>query len=181
MSTCATPYGLTILMMTFMTILFGYISLKWYTFFIFLTYILLIISHYLVYITRWGWLPILTRGIFLAIPILKIIFEGNGSTETKSGIKQYGKDKSSVFIVLITVGILDYIVSYNYTPELGKYTIKNKEDYRRVYTPKWIFVSFIIPIYISLYVIFKSMGLTNAFIGGILLSFIFIVFSYILY
>lgn len=181
MSICITPYGLTLLMLSFMTILFGYISNKWYIFFIFIVYILLIISHYLVYTKNVGWIPYIVRILFFSIPILKITFSDGGSIERKAEIKKYGQDNSSAFIVILMIGVLNFIVSYNYTEELGEYTIKNEKDYRKIYTPKWIFVSFIIPIYLYLYFILTDIGVTNTFVKSFVLGFIFILFSYIFY
>lgn len=181
MSTLATPYGLTIVLMTFMTTLFGYISTKWYCLFIILSYFLLIISHYVFYTQNVGWVPVFLRLIFFFIPIMNIVFGNNEYIDKRTGLKTYGKDNLTSISVLLLSILIYFVVSYNYISDLGKYDVKNKEDYKKIYKGKWVFTSLLLPIYISLFVILRNMNVTNTVVISFFIGFLFTLSSYILY
>lgn len=179
MASCATPYGLTLLLMTFMTILFGYITIKWYALFTVMSYILLIISHYAIYQGS-EWVPMVVRMLVYVVPVLNMVFFSPPSDRTQN-INKYKSGLGTNIPVLFIMVILDRIITYNYKPDLGKYTIANPTDYKRIYTPKWVFTSFLIPIYIMTHIGLTNMGVNNAVVKAIAIGFIFIVVSYGMY
>ena len=115
----------------------------------------------------------------LMTPFLRLVFNIGLSTNTA---KIYAQQVGPSFIFIMFLIFLDYLVTYNYDPDLGEYTVNNKRDYIRIYNPKWIFVSFIVPIYILLYVILKdNFSLTNTFVISSSLLMIFVITSYIIH
>lgn len=174
------PYGLTIITLTLVVIVLGYISNKWFILFTLIAYLLLIIGHYVVTINKdSNTVYIFSRVIMLMTPFFRLVFNIGLSTNTA---KIYAQQVGPSFILIMFFIFLEYLVTYNYDPDLGDYTVNNKRDYSRVYNPKWIFVSFIVPIYIMLYIILKDyFSVTNTFVISSSILLLFFMISYILH
>jgi hypothetical protein len=120
-----------------------------------------------------------SRIAMLMVPFLRLIFNIGLSTNTA---KIYANQVGPSFIIIAFFIFLEYTVTYNYDPDLGEYTVNDVKDYKRIYNPKWIFVSFIVPIYIMIYIILRdNVNLTNTFVISSTISFIFFVISYFLH
>lgn len=180
LSILVNPYGLTIIIFSVTVITLGYVSHKWFILFSLIAYILLIIGHYIVNLNKdSNTIYISTRVTMLMIPFIRLIFNIGLSTNTA---KIYTQQVGPSFIIIMFLVFVEYLVTYNYDPDLGEYTIKNIKDYQRVYNPKWIFVSFIVPIYIMLYIILKDYFLlTNTFVISSSILLIFFITSYIIH
>ena len=178
-----TPHGLSVLLFLFITVILGYLSYKWFITLFLLSYIIMILAHYFVYIRGDG--PIDGAMIYLIrlIPFLVTIINYSlGTPETYYENKKKLKSGGITFILVIIAVLIDYIVIYNYIPEEGKYDINNKEDYNRVFVPKWKFVSQLIPIYLLLFVILReNVGLNNTFVMAGTIGLFVSIGSYILY
>lgn len=174
------PYGLSIIALTLMVVIMGYVSHRWFVLFSLLTYLLLIIGHYLININKESVLVYFAARItMLMIPFLRLIFNIGLSTNTA---KIYANQVGPSFIIIVFFIFLEYTVTYNYDPDLGEYTVNDVKDYKRIYNPKWIFVSFIVPIYIMIYIILRDyVNLTNTFVISSTISFMFFVISYFLH
>ena len=180
LSILVNPYGLMIITLSLLVIILGYISNKWFIIFSLIAYILLIIGHYLVNLNKdSNTIYFSSRAIMLMIPLIRLIFNIGLSTNTA---KIYTQQVGPSFIVIMFLVFVEYLVTYNYDPDLGEYTVNNIRDYKRIYNPKWIFVSFIVPIYIMLYIILKDYFLlTNTFIISSSILLIFLITSYIIH
>lgn len=180
LSILVNPYGLTIIILSLLVIILGYVSNKWFILFSLMTYILLIIGHYLVNLNKdSNTIYFSSRAIMLFIPFIRLIFNIGLSTNTA---KIYTQQVGPSFLVIMFLVFVEYFVTYNYDPDLGEYTVNNIKDYQRVYNPKWIFVSFIVPIYIMLYVILKDYFLlTNTFVISSSILLMFFITSYIIH
>ena len=174
------PYGLTLITLTLVVIIFGHISHKWFILFSLVGYLLLIIGHYIVSMNEGSNnIYIFSRLIMMMLPFLRLVFNIGLSTNTA---KIYAREVGPSFLIIMFLIFLEYLVSYNYNPNLGKYDVKNTKDYQRVYNPKWIFVSFIVPIYIMLYVILKDyISLTNTFVISSSILILFFIISYFMH
>ena len=174
------PYGLTLITLTLVVIILGYISHKWFILFSLAAYLLLIIGHYIISINEdSNNIYIVSRLIMILIPFLRLVFNIGLSTNTA---KIYAREVGPSFLIIMFLIFLDYLVTYNYYPELGKYDVKNAKDYQRVYNPKWIFVSFIVPIYIMLYIILREyISLTNTFVISSSILILFFIISYLIH
>ena len=174
------PYGLSIITLTLMVVIMGYISHRWFVLLSLLTYLLLIIGHYLMNTNNNSALiSFSSRIAMLMVPFLRLIFNIGLSTNTA---KIYANQVGPSFIIIAFFIFLEYTVTYNYDPDLGEYTVNDVKDYKRIYNPKWIFVSFIVPIYIMIYIILRdNVNLTNTFVISSTISFIFFVISYFLH
>lgn len=180
LSILVNPYGLTIITLSLLVIILGYVSHKWFILFSLIAYILLIIGHYIVNLNeKSNTIYLSSRAIMLMIPFIRLIFNIGLSTNTA---KIYTQQVGPSFIFIMFLVFIEYLVTYNYDPELGDYTVTNIRDYQRVYNPKWIFVSFIVPIYIMLYIILKDyFSVTNTFVISSSILFMFSATSYIMY
>lgn len=181
LSMLATPYGLTIIMLSLVVITLGYISYKWFIIFTFICYILLIIGHNIVLLNTEESIIVyyMIRFSVLLLPFFSLVYSAGLSVET---VKVSRKQTGTSFFIIISLIFMEYLVTYNYEPHLGKYTVENKDEYKRIYNPKWIYISFIIPIYIMLFMILRDYsGLTNTFIISFSLLTYFSIFSYIFY
>ena len=178
-----TPYGLSVLLFLFITVILGYLSYRWFITLFLLSYIILIIAHYFVYTKGNDPIDAVMVYFIRFIPLLFTIFNYFfGSAETYYENKKKIKREGITFILVIIAVLIDYIVIYNYIPEEGKYDINNKEDYNRVFVPKWEFVSQLIPIYILLFVILReNVGLNNTFVMAGTIGLFVSIGSYILY
>ena len=174
------PYGLSIITLTLMVVIMGYISHRWFVLLSLMTYLLLIIGHYLMNTNNNSVLIYFSSRIaMLMVPFLRLIFNIGLSTNTA---KIYANQVGPSFIIIAFFIFLEYTVTYNYDPDLGEYTVNDVKDYKRIYNPKWIFVSFIVPIYIMIYIILRdNVNLTNTFVISSTISFIFFVISYFLH
>jgi len=120
-----------------------------------------------------------SRAIMLMIPFIRLIFNIGLSSNTA---KIYTQQVGPSFIVIMFLVFVEYLVTYNYDPDLGEYAVNNIKDYQRIYNPKWIFVTFIVPIYIMLYIILKDYFLlTNTFVISSSILLIFFITSYIMH
>ena len=181
-----TPYGLSLLLFLITTILLGYISYKWFLSFYFLFFIAMILAHYFIYVKSKGYggavivirlLPSITTMLAAAAPAS--LSKNNLSTYSTA---RAGKKFLVGTTLICLLGIVDYVVSYNYVPEKGKYEINNEEDYKRVFVPKWILTSQVIPIYLLLFIILRErFEITNPFIIAATIGLLVSVGSYILY
>lgn len=114
-------------------------------------------------------------------PFFRLLFS-TGETNLQIISKVYVEQVGPSLILIMLVLFLEFVVSYNYNKDLGKYLINNENDYEKVYVPKWKFVSFMIPIYIILYAILRErFNLTNTFVVSSSLITFFFIFSYLLY
>lgn len=180
LSILVNPYGLTLITLSILVIILGYIKNRWFILFSLISYLLLIIGHYFVILNEdSNTIYISSRVIMLMIPFIRLIYDvGLSTNTTKIYIQQVGPS----FIFIMFLIFVEYLVSYNYDPDLGEYTVKNIRDYQRVYNPKWIFASFIVPIYIMLYIILKDyILLTNTFVISSSILLIFFITSYIIH
>lgn len=178
LSFLATPYGLWIISLSLLVILFGYISHTWFIIFSLIVYILLVIGYYIVFINEKSiYIYYVSRLIMLLIPFIRLSLN-IGST--KEAVKIYGEQVGPTFILLALLILIEYTITYNYKPDLGEYTVKNINDYNRIYNPKWIFITFIIPIYIMIYILLRSINLTNTVVISFTLMFLFLLFSYLI-
>tara|TARA_B100000900_G_scaffold412980_1_gene435891 strand:+ start:5305 stop:6024 length:720 start_codon:yes stop_codon:yes gene_type:complete len=181
LSLLATPYGLTIIMLSLIVITIGYISYKWFIIFTFICYVILIIGHNIVLLNteKSILLYYMVRISILLLPLFSLLYSAGVSVDT---VKVYREQSGMSFVIIMILILLEYIVTYNYDPSLGKYTVKNKEDYEKIYKPKWIFISQILPMYIMLFIILRNyVKLTNTFILSFSLLTYFSIFSYIFY
>ena len=181
LSILATPYGLTIIMLSLIVITLGYISYKWFILFTTICYVILIIGHNIVLLNTEESIILyyIIRFSILLLPFFSLIYSAGLSVDT---FKVYKQQTGISFFIIMFLIFVEYLVTYNYDPKLGKYTVDNKDDYERIYNPKWIYVSFIIPIYIMLFMILREyIGLTNTFIISFSLLMYFSIFSYIFY
>lgn len=181
-----TPYGLSVLLFLITTILLSYISYRWFLSFYFLFFISMILAHYFIYVQSkgYGGAVIVIR---LLPSIMTMLAAAAPSSVSKNNISTYSTARAGKkFLVgttlIFLLGIVDYVVSYNYVPEKGKYEINTEDDYKRIFIPKWKFVSQLIPIYILLFVILREkFEITNPFIIAATIGTLFSIGSYILY
>ena len=121
LSVLATPYGLTIIMFTILVIIAGSIPHRWFILLIFVSYMLLIIGHNLTVMNNNSRVYYYSsRIIMLTIPFIRLIFN-IGVTNLKVIGKVYVDQVGPSFILIMFFLMLEYVISYNYNKDLGKY------------------------------------------------------------
>ena len=109
LSILVNPYGLTIIILSLLVIILGYVSNKWFILFSLMTYILLIIGHYLVNLNKdSNTIYFSSRAIMLFIPFIRLIFNIGLSTNTA---KIYTQQVGPSFLVIMFLVFVEYFVT----------------------------------------------------------------------